>query len=539
MKADEKTGAPSAISDHLDTGRRGRTARLSLVPRAIEHIQGNAHVFAWLLLSVPIGALCVLTRGYPTTAGDGDAGIFLSVAGRLLAGDTLYRGVFDNKDPLFYYGQTLALWALGWRGPLLLDVVWICAASVGAHLLLMALTGDRVVAVFGQVLYPLLLTGILYRDHVGYSETPGLSLLPLLAYVVYRRKSILAGSAAAVVLLLKVNLLPVVAMVALCGFLLPQQSSRSVRGLIRFASATATGIALIFAVLVMRGEAGAYLATLEENINYAPRALRVVYHLSGIYGHLVVLRDKMPRITRDLLIVVGCFLGGVAVASADMRSWLRRSDLALLTAAAAVGTLIMLAETALWSNHLEALAFPLVCAGSLSLEATRRSFCGRRRPLGIGAVGAVTACCVLASVSMNAPTLANVRAWFASPTTFVSDALKGGARQVHAPAGVSYFHLGANDEDGQGAFLGGTFRLACPRFHQYPFTPPAALRQTLDCVRRTRPRLIAVTPSFAKSPRWPRVWNEFVQAATTYLRSGCRVSVARPQVRVYICPVHM
>src|ERR1700677_4353713 len=44
-----------------------------------------------------------------------DRGIFVSVAERLLAGDTLYSGVYDNKEPLFYYfiaGQlTLGRWA--------------------------------------------------------------------------------------------------------------------------------------------------------------------------------------------------------------------------------------------------------------------------------------------------------------------------------------------------------------------------------------------------------------------------------------------
>src|SRR6476659_6043846 len=34
---------------------------------------------------------------------DGDRGIYASVGERLLAGDTLYSGVWDNKDPLFFY----------------------------------------------------------------------------------------------------------------------------------------------------------------------------------------------------------------------------------------------------------------------------------------------------------------------------------------------------------------------------------------------------------------------------------------------------
>jgi hypothetical protein len=32
-----------------------------------------------------------------------DRGIFISVGARLLAGDRLYSGVYDNKEPLFYY----------------------------------------------------------------------------------------------------------------------------------------------------------------------------------------------------------------------------------------------------------------------------------------------------------------------------------------------------------------------------------------------------------------------------------------------------
>src|SRR5437870_2620837 len=98
-----------------------------------------------LLLTAPsliIGALAVLSRGYPTTNVDG--GIFLSVAGRLLVGARLYRDVFDNKDPLFYFSQAPALWAVGWRGPFLMDIGWLVVASVGVHLLLKELTDEHV-----------------------------------------------------------------------------------------------------------------------------------------------------------------------------------------------------------------------------------------------------------------------------------------------------------------------------------------------------------------------------------------------------------
>ena len=45
--------------------------------------------------------LVLFTRLVPLTVGDRE--IFVSVGERLVAGDVLYAGVFDNKDPLFYY----------------------------------------------------------------------------------------------------------------------------------------------------------------------------------------------------------------------------------------------------------------------------------------------------------------------------------------------------------------------------------------------------------------------------------------------------
>src|SRR4029453_4429418 len=90
---------------------------------AHSRVRAKGNEIFWLLPSLPLAVLLflpsrvlnVFMRGYPTT--NSDTGIFLSVAGRLLDGDRLYRDVFDNKDPLFYFSQSLALWAAGWRGP--------------------------------------------------------------------------------------------------------------------------------------------------------------------------------------------------------------------------------------------------------------------------------------------------------------------------------------------------------------------------------------------------------------------------------------
>ena len=75
------------------------------------------------------GSRSSLLRGRdPVVASD--QGVFLSVAARMLDGDQLYAEVFDNKDPLFFYTYAGALWVGGWRGPFLLDAVWLGLAGV-------------------------------------------------------------------------------------------------------------------------------------------------------------------------------------------------------------------------------------------------------------------------------------------------------------------------------------------------------------------------------------------------------------------------
>ena len=48
----------------------------------------------------------------------------------MLDGDQLYAEIFENKDPLFFYTYAGALWVGGWRGPFLLDAIWVGLAGV-------------------------------------------------------------------------------------------------------------------------------------------------------------------------------------------------------------------------------------------------------------------------------------------------------------------------------------------------------------------------------------------------------------------------
>src|SRR5439155_4967560 len=124
------------------------------------------------------GALVAL-RGRPTIRSD--AGIFLSVGARLLHGDRLYSGVWDNKSPFFYYTYALGLKVAGWRGPFLIDIVWISIAAIFAWLLVAEAGGSTWTRAVGGVTYPLLLTGAWYS--AGYSELPALALAPAVGWL--------------------------------------------------------------------------------------------------------------------------------------------------------------------------------------------------------------------------------------------------------------------------------------------------------------------------------------------------------------------
>jgi hypothetical protein len=206
-----------------------------------------------------------------------------------------------------------------------------------------------------------------------------------------------------------------------------------------------------------------------------------------------------------------------------------------------LSTLLVLAATALWDQHLELLAFPLLCTAALALDCTRTAARRWSSSVETFAVCVVAGGCLVATAWTEHP-IETLRRWNDGPTANVSAALErvadgGLVRRRQAP----YAHLGGNDDQGASAFLDGSFRLACARFHQYPFTPARALRKTVQCLQRNSSLLVAVTPLFSidSYTYWnrptPPAWRWFVRVGQAYLRSHCRLLEVRPTVRVYHC----
>jgi len=287
--------------------------------------------------------------------------------------------------------------------------------------------------------------------------------------------------------------------------------------------------------LVIRGEAGSYFASFHENTAYSSYALTVTGWPAGVVGHLDVVRMNLPHLIRDLGVAMFAVLVASTVLSGAARQVIR-SRLFVLTFVASLSTLLVLAETALWDHHLELLAFPVLCGGVLTLQCARAvARQSRWNPIELLVSGAVVSACLMV-VSRSRHPLTNLSHWDKPPQKNVPQAIQRGAQMANfSGSGVSYMHLGANDEQGAGLFVRLKLRLACARFHQYPFTPPRELHETIQCLQRRAPQLLAVTPSFATDSGTPVAWHRFVYAGNAYVRSHCHLLVAQADVRVYRC----
>jgi hypothetical protein len=460
---------------------------------------------------VPIAALLgtalVLARGRPST--DSDAGIFLSVAARLLDGDRLYVDVWDNKDPLFFWTYAAALGSGDWRAPFLLDAVWLALAGAGAWYLVRALGTSAFVATLGLVSYPVLLTGAYY--YAGYSMLPALALAPVAAWLWLRGQLVSAGAIVAVAALYKSNLTPVVASGPVALALLGLPRGKRLEAVVRGAAGFAGVLVVAAAVLALRGELGPYLRTLRDNVSYAGDVLTATDRPTGLYGHVW----SAAGVTQHTRLIALLVVAGLAFAGWTL---VRRrpadpmSTLSAVFAAAVVGTAITLAATAVWDHHAQVIAYPgflLVCLAAAAAQELQPR-------LAAALTIAATAVVVTAFGGFSRPHgLDEGSSWRSAGGSDTALALEASVGRGFVY--TTYAVLGENHEEGHAAFLHGEWVLACPRFHQYTYS--RHLGEVVRCLAQRRPILVAVDPPFGPAPGQPR-WNAFVEQARRVLRTA-------------------
>lgn len=426
-----------------------------------------------------------------------DRGIFLSVGARLLAGDTLYSGVYDNKDPVFYYLTALEVFAGRWS-EIIVETGLLLVAGISTYQLARASAG-RAAALALALVSAVVLTGGYY--YFGYTELVGIALTMAAIASASRQRWLIAGALCGLLLFSKLTFVPVAGMGALV--FLPGASAIGRKFGLLLAGGLSVVLALM-AILQLRGELLPYFSMLIENIGYSQGSL-----LGGKTG-LSAIRLRFDRVGGAGLLFTVLPIGvvlGLGLARPDLVS--RR--LAVATAVTLFASCAVLAVTGLWDQHAQILYIPALLAlcsiGTLAERALDRFPILAPGPLLIAAIalaGGMTALQRyhddLSSAGQRAEAMLAVPA----------------ETQRLLKAGVSgaYARLGQNDENGHAIGLDG-WQLACARFHQYPFQSDAILSQTLNCAGTTP--VLLVGESFAVAADDPSSWRAFVDAGEQML----------------------
>lgn len=474
--------------------------------------------------SLTLGTALVLLRGRPSL--EADTGVYMSVARLLDRGDRLYVNVIDNKEPLFYYSHAVALAAVGWEGPFLLDALWLAVAGAGIALLLRALGLPHRAIVIGFVAYPALLAGQWYL--AGYSMLGSLALIPLAGLLWTREKPILCGIVMATGALLQIDTILLLLSLPLVLSAMDQPGGRRRAQAAGATAAFVATFALAAALLALTGELGGYLRNFKRNLAYSDNVLAARGLRGGVPGHIrVAITSIGPPLRYTVVALIFLSVSVLAVMVLTGRTRMRTSGPPRTAAALLVGAVltatVTLALTAVWLQHDQMLAYPAtLVAVFLSVVIPLRSGIGRSARWLVPIVAAA-----VIGAAWKPGNGHGGASWWKPAHSEAAILVKQAAAYGHHPQGTfTMAHLGQNDEEGFVAFLPARYQLSCPEIDQYPFTP--APQVTLKCVRSARPEIILVTPNFRQIATAPAAWNAFVSAGWSLLRLDYRLAASGP-----------
>lgn len=426
-----------------------------------------------------------------------DYGMFLSVAERLRAGDTLYVEVFENKDPLFHYTLAASTY-LGSFGPWILQVGWVFLAGLAAFKLAGEL-GLRVRSAFlaGFALTPLIFTGVSF--FAGSSHVPAVTIVMWILVTAMRGYAVSTGILIALLAFFKLVMLPlgVIVLVAAAWY------RRSWRWALRSAVAGVAVGAFITGVMAVRGELLAYLQSLVSNVEYSQAA-------GGGGGTLAAIQDHLTRVLNSgnlvalwtslaLLLLGVAFIRRSATSErpADKQRWLTVVSLVSLTYA-----LLAIALTGLWGHH-GLILKPVAVVALLLFMSSAPAVVRTAQTIALPGLLATTY--LLAGLPAPAAYLdpllfarANVNLQFVTPTE-TRLILDSGEPTTYARVG---------DGDDRGHAMGlRDWKLACPRFGQSIWESEAILQLTMDCLPGAN--VILITDDVQRTDAYP-VWNKFL-----------------------------
>jgi hypothetical protein len=455
----------------------------------------------WIPLSVCLIWLALLPKIVPGL--NLDRGIFVSVAERILAGDVLYRDVWDNKDPLFYFSIALGRLVSPYAD-VFMEIFWIACAAAAVLVLARWRGCDSRNALFlGFGMTPLILTGGLYVP--GFTHLPGTAVALMVMAASVSRRYVIAGALIAVLTFLKIIMLPVAFLLFLTVILIRRRWVAIVPAGVAF---TLTASAILW-LLEARGELSPYVQSLILNVSYSQGNL-----LGGKWGPVIdhLLRAKSIASIGALATILLCFACALVASRRHPRVLARNERSTILLAcigSSLLAGLVVLSFTGLWPHHGQVLYVASVLV-ALDVVYRIQPIFNVRSMLPI-----VAFVCLAVMLSGPATPTKYLGSVLSAPQSIIAlGEAPAESRAVLsvAPSGT-YARVGKNDDDGH-AFGLGNWKLACPRFHQYPFDSSQVLDGVVDCLPGAG--VIVVSPT-AVPVAGNTTWNTFLDKVETTL----------------------
>jgi len=445
-----------------------------------------------LAVSIAVTWLVVILRIQPWPFSD--YLVFLAVARRLHAGDVLYEGVWDNKDPFVYYSIALvqdlgqpALWAL--------EAAWFVIAAFSAYLIARHFALSRHWSLFiGAVLVPIVL--IPFHYFPGTTHLPGVSLSLLALATFLGKRYALSGIALGLLFFFKLTMLPI-PLIAIAVIALRHRRPRTLMP-VGLGSVITVGIGAV--VIAVRGEFVPYLGSLLHNFIYSQTNTQ-----SGATGIAASVTERLAVFSdTHVLITIVVIVAVLAVTYTRVRT----NDAWVLTATTFALGLLSIAAIGKFPHHAQVLGV----AAALALVTVAIAFrhARQQRPF-----VTATALILIAIGLTGGPyvkgyvdALRNPQGTWNAMTTIdpaTQDLLDSGPPRSFAVVQGAGMPRSPGLED---------WDLVCRHLAQRPWESAELLQESLDCFPTAD--VLLIPRDFAVSPK-PPAYRRFLQGVQTLL----------------------
>ncbi|MBT2514517.1 hypothetical protein [Arthrobacter sp. ISL-30] len=381
---------------------------------------------------------------------------------------------------------------------IVLELFWLFWAAAAAVLIARWCGCENKAAAFtGFVLTPVILTGGMYI--AGMTHLPGIAVALMAAAAALFRKYSAAGTLLAALTFLKIVMLPVAFLIVVAVLLLHRRWA----GFVWAAAGFALAGGLIVLVLQVRGELLPYLRSLVINVSYSQGTLGAsglhpaVEHLLRVVSLPFLLTFTTFSVTFIMLLRARRKAQQAAIQSEETRTLLVCEVVAFSAGLAVLGI------TGMWGHHGQVLYLAAVLLAVDAVLYLQTAALGRPAAM---AAGALCFALLLSGPVGPEKYYDSVLSAERSVTALAEPSSEAQALLAIAPSG-NYARVGQNFDGGHAYGLE-EWKLACPRFHQYPFDSRHLLQEAANCLPEADVILIDAS---AEPLPGKEAWNEYLE----------------------------